>query len=156
MKMIPDGNGSDIGPFINGTPIVVTQSADLSTTFIEEFTDLSVVVFVQTNSTKDVHQSAWSIEGTIGIEENEEIITGIYPNPASSSTMLNYQLNSNSEVTLDIYSVKGELVYSAYMGNQSAGDYKYEINTNDLANGIYSVQLRANDKNFTRKLIISK
>ncbi len=156
MKMIPDGNGSDIGPFTSGTPITVTKTGSLAGTNIEEFTDLSVVVFVQTHANRDVHQSTWSVETTIGIEENEEIITGMYPNPATTSTILNYQLNGNSDVTLDIYSVTGELVYSEDMGNQASGDYKFEINTSDLANGIYTLQLGANDRRFIRKLVISK
>ncbi|MCD4678893.1 MAG: T9SS type A sorting domain-containing protein [Bacteroidales bacterium] len=156
MKMVPDASGTDVGPLTNGTPVSYTKTASLAGTFIEEMTDLSVVVFVQTDASKEVHQSTWSIEG-IGIEENKtEIITGIYPNPANSTTWINYELRESSSISIDIYNMTGEFVFSSDQGNQPAGNHKVQIDTKDFANGIYTLQLRVNESAITRKLVISK
>ena len=157
MKMVPDASGTNVGPYTSGTPVSYLQTASLSGTFIEEWDDLSVVVFVQEDASWEVYQSAWSVEGTVGIEENKtEIITGIYPNPANSTTWIKYELRESSSINIDIYNMTGELVFSSDQGNQPAGNHKVQIDTRDLANGIYTIQLRANDRNIVEKLVISK
>lgn len=59
MKMMPNGNGTQVD-FIDGQVETMQLTADLSGTFIEEYTDLKVVVFVQKEASKMVAQSAYS------------------------------------------------------------------------------------------------
>jgi hypothetical protein len=61
MKMMPDASGT-VSSFTNNTPFIVDETVDMSTTFVEELDDLSIIVFVQNNSTKEVFQSALSVE----------------------------------------------------------------------------------------------
>jgi len=60
-KMLPDANGTVVSSLQPG----IVNSYSFSYIFpagntVEEFTDLSVVVFVQDNSTHEIYQSAWS------------------------------------------------------------------------------------------------
>lgn len=62
MKMLPDASGSTFD-FVDREPVSITQSFDLSSTNVEEFDDLGVAIIVQDYSTKEVFQSAYSVEG---------------------------------------------------------------------------------------------
>ena len=56
MKMLPDASGTAVS-FTSGTPENINLSTDLSSTFVEKYSDLEVVVFIQNNATKEVFQS---------------------------------------------------------------------------------------------------
>ncbi|PLX12561.1 MAG: hypothetical protein C0598_05760 [Marinilabiliales bacterium] len=61
MKMFPNGNGTSQS-FTSGVPVQFTYSYDMSTTNVEEFDDLMLVVFIQDPSTKQVYQAAYGLE----------------------------------------------------------------------------------------------
>ena len=68
MKMIPDANGTPIS-FADRQPVTICDTVDLSGTHIERWNDLMLVVWVQDSQTKEVYQSAYSVEnGTFGHE----------------------------------------------------------------------------------------
>jgi len=61
MKMMPSANGAS-ETFQSGQPTELTYTYDLSTTFVEEYDDLLVVVMIQDFATKEVFQSAYGVE----------------------------------------------------------------------------------------------
>jgi len=67
MVMLPGSAGTTLGALSNGTPVELTQSYDMNTTFMEEPTDLAVIVFVQNNINKEVIQSEMADVTTVGI-----------------------------------------------------------------------------------------
>ncbi|MBN1199715.1 MAG: T9SS type A sorting domain-containing protein [Bacteroidales bacterium] len=67
MVMLPGSSGTTLGALTNGTPVPLTQTYDMNTTFMEEPTDLAVVVFVQDDNTKEVIQSEMADVTPIGI-----------------------------------------------------------------------------------------
>ncbi len=69
MKMVPDAEGTTID-LADRVPFTITDTVDLSGTHIEEFTDLIVGIFVQDPLTKDVYQSAYSVENAQFSAEN--------------------------------------------------------------------------------------
>ncbi len=158
MKMVPDAQGINITPLSNGVSVNYKSSASLLGTFIEEMDDLSVVVFVQDYANKEVHQSCWSIDGIVGTKENKianEGITSVYPNPASEKAMLEYVLSENSDVSIEIYNIIGEIVYSNNKGMLEIGTYNQEINLQNLNRGIYFVKLQIGDSGYTKKLTVN-
>jgi hypothetical protein len=56
MKMLPDANGTTVN-FVDGEPFNISFTQDMSSTFVEEYDDLTLVVFVQNDATKEVLQS---------------------------------------------------------------------------------------------------
>lgn len=64
MKMMPGANGST-ETFVSGQPTQLVYNYDLSTTFVEDFNDLMVVVIIQDGSTKEVLQSAYGLDGVV-------------------------------------------------------------------------------------------
>ena len=89
-----------------------------------------------------------------------------YPNPFNPETWIPYQLAKPLEVTLHIYSVKGELVRTLALGHQIAGLYEsrgraaYWDGRNDqgekVASGTYFYTLSTGDFSVTRKMLIRK
>jgi hypothetical protein len=59
MKMLPDANGTSVD-FVDGEQFSVTLSKNLSSTFIEQYTDLMLVVFIQNSDNKEIFQSKMS------------------------------------------------------------------------------------------------
>jgi len=73
-----------------------------------------------------------------------------YPNPFNPDTQIRYYLSESSEVSLKIYNLLGEEVYTLFSGNQPEGVYTVQWNGQDiygrnLASGIYFYKLIAGD-----------
>lgn len=59
MKMMPDANGTAVN-LNDREPYSITVTQDLASTFIEEYTDLGVAVYFQSNNSKEIFQSVYS------------------------------------------------------------------------------------------------
>jgi len=57
MIMLPGSTGATLGAISQGTPVQLTESYDMTTTNMEEPTDLAVIVFVQDDTDKSIVQS---------------------------------------------------------------------------------------------------
>ena len=84
-----------------------------------------------------------------------------YPNPFNPSTRIQYQVSSNSNISLIVYDMLGNEVAILVDEYQQAGSYEVEFSARDgLASGVYFYQLCA-VSNFnrhieTKKMIIIK
>jgi hypothetical protein len=85
-----------------------------------------------------------------------------YPNPFNPSTSITYQLAEQSDVTLKIHNVRGQLVRELVSGVRDAGTHTVQWNGKDasgqtVSSGIYLYVLET-DKNFrsTRKMVVLK
>ena len=77
------------------------------------------------------------------------------PNPANGSTTFNYTLLNNSDVAFNVYDITGKVVYTENLANQSVGAHRLDINTTELADGIYFYNLTANGQKVTRKMVVA-
>ncbi len=97
---------------------------------------------------------------TVGLQENDPSLVNysIFPNPTSDNSTLNYHLNSDAMVGIQIIDLLGKVIYQKNTTNQTAGDHtellsKQELN---LVNGVYFVKLQINNKKHIQKLIITE
>ncbi len=79
-----------------------------------------------------------------------------YPNPFNPSTMINYQLPKNSEVTLSIYNLIGKKVVTLISGLQKAGIHQIKWDASGFPSGIYIVQLKQGPYMDTCKIVLIK
>jgi len=79
-----------------------------------------------------------------------------YPNPFNEVTVFEYLLNSQSEVTLEVFNTLGQKVTTIISENQAQGLYLKEWNASDIASGLYIYRFRANKKESIGKLNIVK
>ena len=79
---------------------------------------------------------------------------GMYPNPADASLILEIPVvEENIPVSVSISDVSGRLMMQQ-QPNMSKGENRLNINLNEMANGVYFVQVRNGDKQHTRKLVV--
>jgi M6 family metalloprotease-like protein len=77
-----------------------------------------------------------------------------YPNPASNSTTIRYYLQSESDVTIDIFDFMGEKIQSIEAAGQSHTDNEYVWDCSQYASGVYFCRVQADDGNSKKWQII--
>ncbi|MCD4773575.1 MAG: T9SS type A sorting domain-containing protein, partial [Bacteroidales bacterium] len=68
MKMFPNANGATVN-LENGNPVSLTYNYDLSSTHVEEYDDLMVIVIIQDQQTKEMFQTDYGLDGVIPSSE---------------------------------------------------------------------------------------
>ena len=79
-----------------------------------------------------------------------------YPNPFNPETVIRYQLSADSDVSLQIYDVKGQMIETLLNKTQDPGFYKVNWKPNNLPSGVYFCKLTIGDRASTQKLILLK
>jgi hypothetical protein len=84
-----------------------------------------------------------------------------YPNPFNASTMISYDLKTDSKVSLKIYNILGQEVTTLVDKYQSAGSYTVTWNSkdskgNDVSTGVYFYLLKAGDFSANKKMTYLK
>ena len=79
----------------------------------------------------------------------------IYPNPASTNVIIDYQLPAPTKINLSLYNLAGQFL-STLEGSelQESGNYNFEININDYPKGIYFIRLQTAQTQIIEKLVI--
>jgi len=78
-----------------------------------------------------------------GVEElNWENFITLAPNPASNYSLISFPVNTNGNVTLDVYNTMGQRVTSEVV-TATVGMNSFRVNTEDLSNGQYIVRLQS-------------
>ena len=79
-----------------------------------------------------------------------------YPNPFNPTTMINYSVAKESNVTIKIYDVMGREVETLVNENKEPGNYEVNFNAQNLASGIYFYKMNAGDFTSIKKLTLLK
>ncbi|MEQ8523869.1 endonuclease [Gracilimonas sp.] len=79
-----------------------------------------------------------------------------YPNPFNPTTNITYELKGAVNVTLTVYNVLGQKVETLVDGMKSAGSHMATFDASGLSSGVYFYQLRAGERTFTQKMLLSK
>lgn len=79
-----------------------------------------------------------------------------YPNPFNPSTVINVTLNKAGMTSLKIYNVLGELVKVVSQGYEAPGVYKYTVNMDNMASGVYFYTLQQGSNIMTKKMMLLK
>lgn len=119
--------------------------------------DLSIVAFVQDNTSGKVMQAAISLTpNSIKDENGNEQVVSVYPNPFTNTTNVIVSLASAQEVKVDVYNLVGEKVYSVSQGQMAAGVHSVIVEGTNLSSGMYFVNVTAGEKTYTKKVTLNK
>ena len=77
-----------------------------------------------------------------------------YPNPSNEVTSVRYELGVPSEVNVTITDITGKVVFNHSNSHQSAGEYKINLDTEHLSNGIYTYTLNANKASISKRFVV--
>ena len=76
-------------------------------------------------------------------EEMVEIAAAAYPNPATNTTTLSFELPTNDVIRIDLRDEQGGLVKNITRDNFVAGKNQVEVELGDLTNGTYYLTLNS-------------
>ncbi len=80
----------------------------------------------------------------------------LFPNPASSSVLLQYKLALAADISFDIYTLTGQRIRSFRNGRQGSGTHVQFVDVSGLSLGIYFFRLGAGDRFITKKLVVNR
>ncbi len=82
--------------------------------------------------------------------------TELYPNPTSATTNVRLVVNNTQQVAIEVINIVGEKVIITPQNTISAGEHNFKLDTQNLTNGVYMVNIITNEGTTTKKLIINK
>ncbi|TKJ41702.1 hypothetical protein CEE37_03810 [candidate division LCP-89 bacterium B3_LCP] len=75
-----------------------------------------------------------------------------HPNPFNDGTQLSYSIPTAGPVAINIYDIRGCLTATRYNGWRSAGQHQFTLQLNNIAAGIYFVQVSSGSWQAIRKV----
>ena len=111
---------------------------------------------ISTGQSQNLYIDNINISGTVGLNEFENALgLSIYPNPTSSSSVIEFTSPYNSKANLVVYDVTGRVVEENVMTVNSGVNTKYTVNSsNQLNSGVYFVSINIDGQKVIKKLII--
>jgi hypothetical protein len=111
-------------------------------------------------STNYIYQSATAPfinQTSLGIHPiSNSVLLKLYPNPANGNTNLQFNLSEAQNVTVEVYTLLGENVYTQTAGSMAAGIHQITIPGTHLPSGVYFVKFTTNNTTITKRLVIQK
>lgn len=77
-----------------------------------------------------------------------------FPNPFNPVTIIHYAIGAPAIVSLRVYDIGGEEMFTLVDGWRTAGRHVVSLNASALASGAYYYQLRAGEYIATRKMVV--
>ncbi|NQV03605.1 MAG: T9SS type A sorting domain-containing protein, partial [Bacteroidia bacterium] len=87
------------------------------------------------------------------IRQESSLSIQIYPNPVTSSTTIEYEIEQPATVSLTIYNQLGREVMNLTEGNQPAGTHQKNIYLADLPSGIYLCRLQVGNQSVVKRIV---
>ena len=93
-----------------------------------------------------------------GINEQNSNIANIsvYPSPAKNAASLSLDLLQNESMSVNVVNTIGQVVYTETLNNLSAGNHIVNLNTENWASGVYSINVSSTNGTSNIKLVVSK
>jgi len=145
-----------VGSFGDGgaTDDLVVGTAGNSEAQTSYYFDMTDQTWYYTSSTPMVRID---FQDNATIEENAAAFDVVmYPNPATEVTTLSFNLKNNAAVNVIVTDLTGKTVAANALTNAAAGKNSVEINTAEMAAGVYTVSFVANNTTITKKLVVRK
>jgi hypothetical protein len=87
-------------------------------------------------------------------EEAREISLEAFPNPASSSTTLSYELQTPGMVGIQLLDTQGQVIQDLYRGKAEAGVNSQLISLEGLEKGVYFIRLESKQGVASKKVVV--
>ena len=131
------------------------------------------VIGIHNNAYKFVKDSAWTLFLTAAqwviaggrvvtdVEHAEQVPTSFtlnqnYPNPFNPSTEIEFGIPKAGRYSVIVYNVLGQIVREVVNREFTAGYHKVTFNASQMASGIYLYQLRGDNVNMVKKMLLMK
>ncbi len=92
----------------------------------------------------------------INIEPNTFKLGHPYPNPFNASTSIEYELENDQNIQIEIYNINGLLITTLFRGWNKQGSYKLNWESNNNPSGLYFIRMQSNTHLQTQKVLLLK
>lgn len=89
------------------------------------------------------------IPNTLSLNQN-------YPNPFNPTTTISFTIPMNSDCSLSIYNILGQLINEYKYNNLNAGYHEIVFNASSLASGAYFYSIKYKNSTLTKKMLLIK
>jgi hypothetical protein len=94
---------------------------------------------------------------SLGLEESAlESNLSVFPNPASDVATVTFEVAGAENATVNVTDLAGKTVATVAVSSLLTGKNSVEINTTEMAAGVYTVALEVNGTVATKKLVVRK
>ncbi len=90
----------------------------------------------------------------VNLQLLDPALNDAYPNPATSSTSIKYQIIEKEMVDIVLYDATGKLIQRLVHKVQEPGTYIFELQTGALPTGSYTYTMKAGQFTLSKKLIV--
>ena len=97
--------------------------------------------------------------GVVGVVEGAATTLALrppVPNPAHEKTSLGFDLPRATDLSLEVFDVRGRRVADLVEGIQAAGRHAVTWSTRGRSAGVYFVRMRADGRTFNRRMIVAR
>ncbi len=99
---------------------------------------------------------SYDFQEVLGLDENSALTSiSLYPNPSKDVANLSLNLNTEADVTINVVNTVGQTVYTDALGNVN-GAQNVQINTSNLEEGVYLVNVNVNGTVSTLRISVVK
>jgi|GEM_PF-2838567 len=83
-------------------------------------------------------------------------LSSVYPNPFNPSTQISFSVPVTSPVRLEVFDLNGRVVATPFNQTVSAGSYTVSFQAQGLSSGVYFVRMTAQNKVFSKQMVLMK
>jgi hypothetical protein len=106
-------------------------------------------LYLERTTYKEIENSITAFDGR-GISLSQNI-----PNPANDNTVIHYSVPTDGSVTFNVYSISGQVLYSQTV-ETTFGAHSIELNTSDLAAGMYFYSMEFKGQRLIKRMVIER
>jgi hypothetical protein len=156
-NMLSGASGAILGKQFEGDVTTLDYTYDIDLSEIDP-TRLKVVAFVQTMTTKEVHQAGLYREAApSGLEETSNL-NGFSLSPSLVDQTLSFSFNLEQAETLQlqVYDLNGRLVETLNNAFYTPGSHQQTYVLADYAPGVYFAVIRSNNDSRTERFVVAR
>jgi hypothetical protein len=79
-----------------------------------------------------------------------------YPNPFNGEAIIEFSLPREEDINLSVYDILGRKIKEVINNKLKAGNYKENINLDNVSSGVYFCVLQGEKTKITRKMMLIK
>jgi hypothetical protein len=164
-SMMTNASGNNVPALSAGNNVTVTQNrtftlssapaANQTTNLSSTFANVTVIVFLQDNTTREVYQANYIKPTFLSLNDKEASLPmELFPNPANDYAQLVLDIQNNSEVEVMVLDMAGKMVFNITAA-AGQGVQSLNIPTFDLPSGMYMVRVMNEGKVGVKSLMIA-
>ena len=118
------------------------------------------VTGIEFSANGDIWVSTWNgvsttalISTAISNLGNKKVELHLYPNPTYTTATLDFDLQKNENVKVEIYNVAGQLLFTPFYGKKSMGNHQIEFDVAKFPQGVYFCKIEIGGQSQVLKFV---